>query len=262
MGVRAVATMTASGMTASGRTCAAAVETTFHLVVHPIGVEHHHSNRAPWLRAAVLGANDGILSTAALVVGVAAARTGRNDVLIAGIAAVVAGALSMAVGEYVSVSSQRDAEAADLAVEAAALRDHPRAELHELARIYEGRGVEPGLARLVAEQLMAKDQLGAHARDELGMTDRSAARPWQAAWTSAVAFTCGAVWPVLAVFAPTTVRAWAVAVVTVLALAALGAVGAALGGASRSRGALRTVVLSTAALVISYGIGSLVGTAV
>ena len=145
-------------------------------MVHPIGSEHHRSQRAPWLRAAVLGANDGILSTAAVVVGVAAARTGRNDVLIAGIAALVAGALSMAVGEYVSVSSQRDAEEADLAVEAEALRDHPRAELHELARIYEERGVEPHLAALVAGQLMAKDELGAHARDELGITDLATAR--------------------------------------------------------------------------------------
>jgi VIT1/CCC1 family predicted Fe2+/Mn2+ transporter len=231
-------------------------------MVHPIGSEHHRSQRAPWLRAAVLGANDGILSTAAVVVGVAAARTGRNDVLIAGIAALVAGALSMAVGEYVSVSSQRDAEEADLAVEAEALRDHPRAELHELARIYEERGVEPYLARLVAGQLMAKDELGAHARDELGITDLATARPVQAAWTSALAFTCGAIWPVIAVFAPTSVRAWTVAVVTVAALAVLGAIGATLGGAARGRAAARTVVLSTTALLISYLIGTLVGNAV
>jgi len=231
-------------------------------MVHPIGSEHHRSQRAPWLRAAVLGANDGILSTAAVVVGVAAARTGRNDVLIAGIAALVAGALSMAVGEYVSVSSQRDAEEADLAVEAEALRDHPRAELHELARIYEERGVEPSLARLVAGQLMAKDELGAHARDELGITDLAMARPVQAAWTSALAFTCGAVWPVIAVFAPTSVRAWTVAVVTVAALAVLGAIGATLGGASRGRAAARTVVLSSTALLISYLIGTLVGNTV
>jgi len=231
-------------------------------MVHPIGSEHHRSQRAPWLRAAVLGANDGILSTAAVVVGVAAARTGRNDVLIAGIAALVAGALSMAVGEYVSVSSQRDAEQADLAVEAEALRDHPRAELHELARIYEERGVEPDLAALVAGQLMAKDELGAHARDELGITDLATARPVQAAWTSALAFTCGAIWPVIAVFAPTSVRAWTVAVVTVAALAVLGAIGATLGGAARGRAAARTVVLSSTALLISYLIGTLVGNAV
>jgi len=197
-----------------------------------------------------------------VVVGVAAARTGRNDVLIAGIAALVAGALSMAVGEYVSVSSQRDAEQADLAVEAEALRDHPRAELHELARIYEERGVEPDLAALVAGQLMAKDELGAHARDELGITDLATARPVQAAWTSALAFTCGAIWPVIAVFAPTSVRAWTVAVVTVAALAVLGAIGATLGGAARGRAAARTVVLSSTALLISYLIGTLVGNAV
>jgi VIT1/CCC1 family predicted Fe2+/Mn2+ transporter len=231
-------------------------------VVHPIGSEHHRSQRAPWLRAAVLGANDGILSTAAVVVGVAAARTGRNDVLIAGIAALVAGALSMAVGEYVSVSSQRDAEQADLAVEAAALRDHPRAELHELARIYEERGVEPGIARIVASQLMAKDELGAHARDELGITDLAVARPVQAAWTSAVAFACGAIWPVVAVFAPTSVRVWTVALVTILALAVLGAIGATLGGAPRGRAAIRTVVLSSTALLLSYLIGTLVGNTV
>ena len=125
-------------------------ETSFTRVAHPIGAEHHRSQRAPWLRAAVLGANDGILSTSALVIGVAAANTGRNDVIIAGVAAIVAGALSMAVGEYVSVSSQRDAERADLDVEAEALRANPRGELNELARIYQDRGVEPGLARLVA----------------------------------------------------------------------------------------------------------------
>jgi VIT1/CCC1 family predicted Fe2+/Mn2+ transporter len=231
-------------------------------VVHPIGAEHHRSQRAPWLRAAVLGANDGILSTAALVIGVAAANVDRSDVLIAGCAAIVAGALSMAVGEYVSVSSQLDAERADLEIEAQALQDHPRAELHELTRIYEERGVEPGLARLVAGQLMAKDELGAHARDELGITELAQARPVQAACTSALAFTAGAIWPVLAVFAPRTARVPAIAIVTLAALAALGAIGAALGGASRGRGALRTLALSSSALAISYGIGRVIGTAV
>jgi VIT1/CCC1 family predicted Fe2+/Mn2+ transporter len=210
----------------------------------------------------VLGANDGILSTAALVVGVAAAGSGRTEVLVAGLAAIVAGALSMAVGEYVSVSSQRDAEDADLAIEAEALRTHPRAELHELTRIYEARGVEPGLARLVAGQLMAKDELGAHARDELGITDLAKARPWQAAWTSAVSFTAGAIWPVLAVLAPRTIRIPGIVVITLLALVALGAIGAALGGASRSRGALRTLLLSSTALLVSYLVGQLVGAAI
>jgi VIT1/CCC1 family predicted Fe2+/Mn2+ transporter len=228
-------------------------------VAHPIGAEHHRSQRTPWLRAAVLGANDGILSTSALVIGVAAANTGRNDVIIAGIAAIVAGALSMAVGEYVSVSSQRDAERADLDIEAVALRDNPRGELHELARIYQDRGVEPGLARLVAEQLMARDELGAHARDELGITDLATAKPRQAAWTSAVAFTAGAIWPVLAVLSPASIRVATIAVVTLIALAVLGAIGATLGGAPRGRAAVRTLVLSSAALLISYGIGHAVG---
>jgi VIT1/CCC1 family predicted Fe2+/Mn2+ transporter len=214
------------------------------------------------LRAAVLGANDGILSTAAVVIGVAAAKTARNDVLIAGIAAIVGGALSMAVGEYVSVSSQRDAEQADLDIEAQALRANPRGELVELARIYQQRGVEPGIARLVAEQLMAKDDLGAHARDELGITELATAKPWQAAWTSAVSFTAGAIWPVLAVFSPTSARAWVVAAVTLVALAVLGAIGATLGGAPRGRAAARTLVLSTTALVVSYLIGRAVGAAI
>jgi VIT1/CCC1 family predicted Fe2+/Mn2+ transporter len=237
-------------------------ETSFTRVAHPIGAEHHRSQRAPWLRAAVLGANDGILSTSALVIGVAAANTGRNDVIIAGVAAIVAGALSMAVGEYVSVSSQRDAERADLDIEAEALRANPRGELHELARIYQDRGVEPGLARLVAEQLMARDQLGAHARDELGITDLARAKPRQAAWTSAIAFTAGAIWPVLALLSPTSIRVAAIAVVTLVALAVLGAIGATLGGASRGRAAVRTLVLSSAALLISYGIGHAVGSIV
>ena len=231
-------------------------------MAHPIGAEHHRSRRAPWLRAAVLGANDGILSTAALVVGVAAAGSSRTETLIAGLAAIVAGALSMAVGEYVSVSSQHDAEEADLVIEAAALEAQPHAELHELTRIYEERGVEPVLARLVAEQLMAKDELGAHARDELGLTELSQARPAQAAWTSAVSFTAGAIFPVLAVLAPKTIRIPAVVAFTLLALALLGATGAALGGAPRGRGALRTLVLSSAALLVSYLVGQLVGAAI
>ena len=159
-------------------------------MVHPIGSEHHRSQRAPWLRAAVLGANDGILSTAALVIGVAAARTGRNDVLIAGIAALVAGALSMAVGEYVSVSSQRDAEEADLAIEAEALRDHPRGRAARARADLRRTRCRAGPRRASSpSQLMAQDELGAHARDELGITELATARPVQAAWTSALAFT-------------------------------------------------------------------------
>jgi vacuolar iron transporter family protein len=254
--------MTDSSREIGGKRLRREGETSFREVAHPTGAEHHRSQRAPWLRAAVLGANDGILSTAALVVGVAAAGSGRTEVLVAGLAAIVAGALSMAVGEFVSVSSQRDAEDADLAIEAEALKTQPRAELHELTRIYVDRGVEPGLARLVAEQLMAKDELGAHARDELGITELAQARPWQAAWTSAVSFTAGAIWPVLAVLAPSTLRIPVIVVVTLVALAVLGATGAALGGAPRGRGALRTLVLSSTALLVSYLIGQLVGAVV
>ena len=157
--------------------------------------ESHLVSRVGWLRAAVLGANDGILSTASLVVGVAAASSGRSEVMIAGLAGLVAGAMSMAAGEYVSVSSQSDTEQADLARERAELRDMPQAELQELAEIYVSRGVEPVLAQEVARQMMAKDALAAHARDELGMTDMSAARPVQAALTSAATFSAGGTAP-------------------------------------------------------------------
>jgi VIT1/CCC1 family predicted Fe2+/Mn2+ transporter len=223
--------------------------------------EHHRSYRAGWLRAAVLGANDGIVSTASLVIGVAAATTARGTVVTAGVAGLVAGALSMAVGEYVSVSSQRDSEQADLRVEAEALAAHPMTELRELARIYEGRGVEPGLARLVAEQLMAHDELGAHARDELGITEVSTARPWQAAWTSAAAFTAGAIVPVLAVsLAPASARVGVTAAVALVALVILGALGARAGGAPWQRAAARVVVLSSFAMALTWVIGRIVGT--
>src|SRR5262249_9171485 len=159
------------------------------------GPEDHRSQRAPWLRAAVLGANDGIVSIAGLVIGVAAADSSRSAVMTAGFAGLVAGAMSMAAGEYISVSSQRDAEKADERIEEEAIREHRGAELRELAMIYEGRGVEPVLARQVAEQLMAHDPVGSHMRDELGITDVVIARPFQAAWTSAVAFTSGALLP-------------------------------------------------------------------
>jgi VIT1/CCC1 family predicted Fe2+/Mn2+ transporter len=225
--------------------------------------EEHRSHRAGWLRAAVLGANDGIVSTAGLVIGVAAASSSRTAVVTAGIAGLVAGATSMAVGEFISVSSQRDSEQADLRVEAEALAAHPMTELRELARIYELRGVEPGLARLVAEQLMAHDELGAHARDELGITEVSTARPWQAAWTSALAFTSGAIVPVLASsLAPTSVRIALTAVVALIALFVLGALGARAGGAPWLRAALRVVGLSAIAMALTWAIGRIVGTAV
>jgi vacuolar iron transporter family protein len=209
----------------------------------------------------VLGANDGIVSTASLVIGVAAASTSRATVITAGVAGLVAGAMSMAVGEYVSVSSQRDSEEADLRVEAEALAAHPMTELRELARIYEDRGVEPGVARLVAEQLMAHDELGAHARDELGITEVSAARPLQAAWASAMSFTAGAIIPVLsASLAPTSVRIAVTAAIALIALLVLGALGAWAGGAPWQRAAVRVVVLSSLAMALTYAVGRIVGT--
>jgi VIT1/CCC1 family predicted Fe2+/Mn2+ transporter len=229
-------------------------------VVHPIGAEHHRSHRSPWLRAAILGANDGIVSTASLVVGVAAADSSRTAVVTAGIAGLVAGAMSMAAGEYVSVSSQRDAERADVSIETAAIEANRTAELRELGKIYEQRGVEPGLARLVAEQLMAHDAVGAHVRDELGITELAAARPLQAAWTSAVAFVTGALVPLLAVSTtPTGARIPVTAAVALVALTGLGALGASLGGAGRRRGALRIVTWSSLAMLATYAIGNLVG---
>jgi len=222
--------------------------------------EHHKSHRAGWLRAAVLGANDGILSVSGLVIGVAAANSSRATLITAGLAGLVAGALSMAVGEYISVSSQRDAEEADLRVEAEAIAENRRAEMHELAKIYEERGVEPGLARLVADQLMAHDAIGAHARDELGISEVMIARPVQAALTSASAFVLGGVIPVLTItLAPVSIRIALTAVVTVLALLGLGALGAHLGGAPRGRAALRVVTLSVIAMVVTYSIGRVVG---
>jgi len=225
--------------------------------------EHHKSHRAGWLRAAVLGANDGILSVAGLVIGVAAANASRSALVTAGLAGLVAGAMSMAVGEYISVSSQRDAEQADLRLEAAAIAENRRAELHELAKIYEDRGVEPGLARLVADQLMAHDAVGAHARDELGISEIMAARPLQAALTSAVAFTVGAIVPVLAITLPAkSVRIGLTAALTIVALIGLGALGAQLGGAPRRRAAIRVVTLSVFSMILTYGIGRLVGASI
>jgi VIT1/CCC1 family predicted Fe2+/Mn2+ transporter len=226
-------------------------------------MEQHKSHRVPWLRAAVLGANDGIVSTASLVIGVAAAGSSRTAVVTAGVAGLIAGAMSMAAGEYISVSSQRDAEQADLRIEAEALRDNPRGELRELAKIYEDRGVEPGLARLVAQQLMAHDELGAHARDELGITEIAMARPIQAGWTSALAFTAGAIWPLLAITLPSkTVRIVICAIVALATLIGLGALGAYAGGAPWRRAATRVVLWSSLAMAVTYGIGRLVGAAI
>ncbi len=225
--------------------------------------EHHFVAQAGWLRAAVLGANDGILSTSSLILGVAAANPHKPGLIIAGLAGLVAGGLSMASGEYVSVSSQADSAEADLRRERAELRDDPAAEKRELASIYVGRGLDPGLARQVADQLMAKDALGAHARDELGITDQTKARPIQAASASAAAFSTGAALPLAAVFfAPTALITLAVAVGSLVFLGSLGAVGAWAGGAPIWRGAWRVLVLGAVAMAVTSGVGALVGHAV
>lgn len=224
--------------------------------------ERHLSTRANWLRAAVLGANDGLVSVASLVLGVAASGASRGDILLAGVAALVAGALSMAAGEYVSVSSQRDSEEADLALEARELAADPQGELRELALIYEGRGLSPSLARQVAEELSRGDGLAAHARDELGLSEDRRARPWQAAWASAASFTAGAALPLLCALAPEGARGPLVVVVTLALLCALGGLGARLGGAPIRRAALRVTLWGAAAMALTAAIGALVGTAV
>jgi VIT1/CCC1 family predicted Fe2+/Mn2+ transporter len=225
--------------------------------------ERHRTERIGWLRAAVLGANDGIVSTASLVVGVAAAGAPRQEVLLAGIAGLVAGALSMAAGEYVSVSSQADTERADLALERTELATQRPAEEEELAGIYERRGLEPALARTVAQQLMAHDALGAHARDELGLSETLGARPLQAALASAATFAVGAGLPMLAVMlAP---RAWLALIVSgasLVCLAALGALAARVGGASAWIGAARVAFWGALAMAATAGVGALFGTTV
>jgi len=224
---------------------------------HP---ERHRSDRIGWLRAAVLGANDGIVSTASLVVGVAAADATRHDVLIAGIAGLVAGAFSMAAGEYVSVSSQADTEQADIRRERQELASSPAAEEDELAGIYVGRGIEPELARAVARQLMAKDALAAHARDELGLTEELAARPLSAAVTSAASFAVGAGVPVLTVLiGPVSSPGLAVAVVSIVCLMSLGMIAARVGGASMLVGAGRVTLWGVLAMLATAGVGRLFG---
>jgi vacuolar iron transporter family protein len=225
--------------------------------------EGHLSHRSNWLRAAVLGANDGIVSTSSLVLGVAASGASRNAIVTAGIAGLVAGALSMAAGEYVSVSSQRDSERADLRLEERELRDDPEGELRELTGIYERRGVPSDLARQVAVALTERDALGSHARDELGLERERRARPLQAAWASALAFSAGAVLPVVAVAVmPAAARIVACVAVTVLALAVLGAVGARLGGADQLRATVRVVGWGALAMAVTAAIGAFVGAAV
>jgi len=222
--------------------------------------ETHLSSRIGWLRAAVLGANDGIISTASLIVGVAAATPDRTAILIAGVAGLTAGALSMAAGEYVSVSSQSDTEAADLARERAELIEQPEFELDELADIYAARGVEKPLAREVARQLMVKDALGAHARDELGISEITTARPVQAAITSAITFAAGAALPLLAVIlSPTVWLIYSVPAATIVFLALLGALGAQAGGANLLVGAARVAFWGVLAMAVTAGIGAIFG---
>jgi len=224
------------------------------------GAEMHRAGRIGWLRAAVLGANDGIVSTASLVVGVATAEASRNSILLAGVAGVVAGAFSMAAGEYVSVSSQADTEQADLALERAALVKHPQAEEDELTSIYVGRGVEPDLARVVARQLMAKDALGTHARDELGLSEVHAARPLQAAMASAGTFAVGGGVPLLAILlSPTSYLVAIVSTVSMACLIVLGALAARAGGASAVAGAARVGFWGALAMAATALVGRIFG---
>lgn len=226
-------------------------------------LEGHAGSRIGWLRAAVLGANDGIVSTASLIVGVAAADASRSSVLVAGVAAVFAGAMSMAAGEYVSVSSQADTEKADRNREKRELEQHPEFEREELIRIYEDRGVDRRTALAVADQMMAHDALGAHARDELGMSQTTAARPLQAAVASALTFTAGAAAPLLMVpFVPTHSLVPVVAMVSLLCLAILGALGARAGGAPIAPSLLRVTFWGALAMAVTAGVGKLFGTAV
>ncbi|MEQ1577306.1 MAG: VIT family protein [Hyphomicrobium sp.] len=225
--------------------------------------ENHLTDRIGWLRAAVLGANDGIVSTASLIVGVAAAAAKPADILVAGIAGLAAGAMSMAAGEYVSVSSQSDAEGADLARERQELADNIEFEREELADIYVKRGVEPELARKVALQLMDKDALGAHARDELGISEITTAQPVQAALASAASFAVGAALPLMATaLSPAAHIIPVVTGATLISLAALGAIGAQAGGAGVLNATIRVTFWGALAMAITAGVGALVGTQV
>ena len=224
---------------------------------HP---ESHKSGRAAWLRAAVLGSDDAIVSTSSLMIGVAASGASKQTILISGVAGLVAGAMSMAAGEYVSVSSQRDAEEADVEREKRELATEPEAELKELAGIYEKRGLTKELAGQVADQLSKKDDLGAHLRDELGIEPGSLAKPFQAAWISALSFATFALVPILSLLAaPLGFQIPIVATASLVSLATLGAFGAELGGASRFRGALRVTIGGSLAMAATAAIGRLLG---
>lgn len=225
---------------------------------HP---ESHLVSRIGWLRAAVLGANDGIVSTASLIVGVAAASAATSEVLIAGVAGLVAGAMSMAAGEYVSVSSQSDTENADLAREKAELLNQPKFEREELTQIYVDRGIEAGLARQVADQLMANDALSTHAREELGISEVTAARPIQAALTSAATFAVGAAMPLaMVLLMPRELLVAGVSTASLVFLALLGGIGARAGGAKIVRATVRVTFWGALAMALTAGIGSIFGT--
>lgn len=225
--------------------------------------ENHRSHRIGWLRASVLGANDGIVSTSSLIIGVAAANTTTSEIMLAGLAGLVAGAMSMAAGEYVSVSSQSDTENADLALERQSLAEDIESEKQELAKIYEKRGVTPKLAYQVAEQLMQHDALGAHARDEIGITEDSKAQPIQAALSSAATFTVGAMLPLLvAWFAPLTQLITLVALASLVFLALLGSIAAVTGGAPIGRACARVTFWGAMAMLLTAVVGHWFGVTV
>jgi VIT1/CCC1 family predicted Fe2+/Mn2+ transporter len=226
-------------------------------------VERHRTGRLGWLRAAVLGANDGLLSTSSLMIGVASASSTHAAILISGIAGLIAGAMSMAAGEYVSVSSQYDAEQADLKREREELEADPRAEEAELAAIYVQRGLTRDLAREVARELTAKDALGAHARDELGLSEATTARPLQAAFASASSFSLGAAPPlIIALIVPQSVVVISIGVVSLVVLAVLGALGAEAGGARMTTAAIRVTFWGALAMLVTAGLGHIFGTVV
>lgn len=222
--------------------------------------EHHRSHRVGWLRAAVLGANDGIVSTASLIIGVAAASSSHEEILIAGVAGLVAGAMSMAAGEYVSVSSQSDTENADLVMEKKSLEQDVESEKEELAEIYEGRGLESALAKQVAEQLMAHDALGAHARDEIGISETVSARPVQAAFSSAGSFTVGAALPLVVAWLVSGGQLiYAVGLSSLVFLAFLGGIAARAGGAPIAIAAIRVTFWGSLAMALTAGVGRIFG---
>jgi VIT1/CCC1 family predicted Fe2+/Mn2+ transporter len=225
--------------------------------------ETHRSARTGWLRAAVLGSNDAIVSTASLMMGVAASHASKDAIFITGMAGLCAGAMSMAAGEFVSVSSQHDAESADIAMEKQELESAPEAELHELAGIYHKRGLSKDLSLEVARQLSAHDQLGAHLRDELGIEEQTRARPIQAAWISAVSFALFALLPILALLvAPAGYRMHTIAAITLLSLATLGALGGRIAGAPMLRASMRVTIGGALAMAVTAGIGHMLGVAV